>query len=643
MKKWILTLGILFIAGALAGQVDTLLYLQQAEESIEEISSASEEQEYSAEELLEELEEYDGPLNLNTLSYSAAVQRLGLSDYQYYQLQLYIEESGALVSVYELAAIAGFSQQDMERLEPLVVAEPIPKKKEFWKNLFKRCRNTLIVRDSWVLERQAGYDTSRPTHYDGSRDHLCFRYTFNSQDKLLIKISGEKDAGEQFFRGQQRYGFDFYSGSLALKGFGILRQAVIGDYRLNFGQGLVMGNSMLSGRGGDISQLRRFSTGIRAVAPTNESDFLRGTAVTIGNTAIQGTIFAGQQAGTNNYATGANIAFVHRHFRIGGRIASFFLRDTSSLRPPEYHLLTFQNLSAGIDYQTTIKKTLLYGEFSVTNSGKIAAMQGVNIALTPITRLAVIFRHYDIGFSAPLGKAFGANSKNSGETGLYLSVQHILNRKMELRTYFDYYLLRTPTYRLDAPVSVFDGGVALVCNLTRNNHLNLTYTFRGKSINGNESPYYNVLREQQQHRLRLVWQYQPSAHVSCKSGITWRITVLRQPSEHYQGLLLYQDVGVKCWKDRIAINARIAYFDTDRYDERLYAYENDVYYAFTIGSYYYQGVRGYLVLRFKYRFFTIWARVGQTYYIDRKIISSGLTQINKPHKTELRVQVAWNW
>ncbi len=113
--------------------------------------------------------------------------------------------------------------------------------------------------------------------------------------------------------------------------------------------------------------------------------------------------------------------------------------------------------------------------------------------------------------------------------------------------------------------------------------------------------------------------------------------------EHYTGLLLYQDIGITFNKPDIALHARVAYFDTDRYDERLYAYENDVYYAFSIGSYYYKGVRGYFVVRYKYKWLSIWLRLAHTYYIDRQIISSGLTQIDKPHKTEVKVQVMCNW
>jgi hypothetical protein len=105
-----------------------------------------------------------------------------------------------------------------------------------------------------------------------------------------------------------------------------------------------------------------------------------------------------------------------------------------------------------------------------------------------------------------------------------------------------------------------------------------------------------------------------------------------------KGILMYQDLIFAIKRPQISLYLRVAYFDTDTYDERLYAYENDVYYAFTVGSYYYQGMRAYLMLRYKIQNFSIWLRVSRTHYLDRETISSGLTQIDKPHKTEVKVQ-----
>jgi hypothetical protein len=62
------------------------------------------------------------------------------------------------------------------------------------------------------LEKSAGFEkTSTGTKYLGSPPKLFFRYRYQDKNLLQYGIVGDKDAGEQFFKGAQKYGFDFYS------------------------------------------------------------------------------------------------------------------------------------------------------------------------------------------------------------------------------------------------------------------------------------------------------------------------------------------------------------------------------------------------------------------------------------------------
>lgn len=63
----------------------------------------------------------------------------------------------------------------------------------------------------------------------------------------------------------------------------MLKRVVVGDFRVNFGQGLAFGTSLLSGKGGGADGLRRFADGLRPVAITNEGNVFRGAGFTIGN------------------------------------------------------------------------------------------------------------------------------------------------------------------------------------------------------------------------------------------------------------------------------------------------------------------------------------------------------------------------
>lgn len=626
-------------------QMDSAINTDQVIESIENIVTAEEEISIP-EEILEELTSWssDGKPNLNDLTYETATLRLKLTDYQYYQLQLYIENYGQLASIYELDAVDGFSKQDRERLSSLVNVFITQDKEPFFKNFFKRSKQSILVRYGQVLEPQAGYDTTRANHYLGDPSHVCFKYSFCTQDKLFIKLSGEKDAGEQFFRGKQRYGFDFYSGSISVKDAGIVRAAVIGDYRLIFGQGLVLGSSLLSGKGSSPDNLRRFSTGIRAIAPTNEGDFLRGGAITLGKRKLSGTLFAGRKFGSLDNTIGGDLSYRRALFKVGIRFAAYSTTDTTTedLHHRMRSTFNISGFNTAVDFQLIARKHLIFGEVAVNQQGRLGVLQTAVFNLSPTLKLATLFRYYDNNYTSPLGNAFGTKSDNSGETGLYITASWIANRNLEIDFYTDYYRFTWLSYRTDAPTAGMDFGLSAQYNFNRYSKLFCKYSFRSKSQNGGENLYFRGLAETQRHKFRLQWQNTPFSFLTLKTEIDWQLNHDVASNKNKQGALLYQDIGWEFQKVGIALHTRITYFDTDSYDERQYAYEDDVYYAFTIGSYYYKGIRGYVVLRYKYRFLSIWLRLSQTHYIDRLKISSGLSEIDKPHKTELKLQLLFS-
>lgn len=644
MKRLIISIlaTLLFCYSKAYGQEDSLLQKQingYLDFSIDEISD---EENTISEEFLEQLSELEkDSFNLNALPYDIAIHTLHFTDYQYYQLQLYIENYGQLASIYELHAVDGFSKEFITKLKPFLYVAFIQENQPFFKNLFSKAKQTLWVRYGRIMEPQVGYDTTQRKHYEGKPGHACFRYTFTSQDKFTIKFAGEKDPGEQFFKGAQRKGFDFYGGSLNIKNVGILKDLIIGDFRVNFGQGVVMGSTLLSGKGGNPSTLRRFSTGVRAIASTNENDFLRGSAVSLGKTKLSGTFFWGREYGSLTNSVGLNINYNHPQFKIGFRLLSNSYTDTLSNKLSRKLLSSIipQNLTLSTDYQTTLKRALLYGEIAITEKGKTGMVHAILLNITPTLKSAILFRHYNKDFHASLGGAFGTNSTNSGETGLYITSSWIINKQLTLQSFVDYYRLTWTSYRTHAPITGKDIGGTLFCQIRRNSLLSLRYSFREKAKDSAEQTYYKQLQNHNKHKLTLTWNNEFFTTFKTKTGFQLHLNTIDASTHGKKGVLIYQDIALNFRKYDLSLRARIAYFDTDSYDERLSVYEDDVYYAFTIGSYYYQGIRGYVVLRYKWKWLAVWFRLAHSYYTNQTSISSGLNLINKPHKTDLTLQL----
>ena len=73
---------------------------------------------------------------------------------------------------------------------------------------------------------------------------------------------------------------------------------------------------------------------------------------------------------------------------------------------------------------------------------------------------------------------------------------------------------------------------------------------------------------------------------------------------------------------------------------RIYAYENDILYAFSIPAYYGNGFRTYLNMKYSLSGkVECWLKFANTHWTDRDIISSGYNQINGSNKTELKLQL----
>jgi hypothetical protein len=107
------------------------------------------------------------------------------------------------------------------------------------------------------------------------------------------------------------------------------------------------------------------------------------------------------------------------------------------------------------------------------------------------------------------------------------------------------------------------------------------------------------------------------------------------------GFLIFQDAVYKSQQRPFSINGRIAYFNTDGYDSRLYAYENDVLYSFSIPPLYGQGFRSYL--NFQHSFsshLSFWLKFAATLQMAQ---TTGETTINSSVKSEIKLQLRYQF
>ena len=649
--------------------------LENIESIIEEkMEYAGDEADFS-EELRELLRQGNGKININSVSAEIAVLKLQLSDYQYYQLQKYIDTYGEIVSVYELQAVEGFDKTLVDRIAPMIEVGASKRTKPF-AHFFRNGRHEILLRYGQILEKQDGYAATKENGYLGSPARLAFKYTFESNNIFSLGLSGEKDAGEQFFKGTQKQGFDFYSFHVEVKNIKLLRKVVIGDYRLNFGQGVVIGSGLSGAKGGGAGSCRKFTTGIRAVTPMNEGEFFRGAAAEIGNAEYNGTLFYshsfydgklthngsdgellfdGSLNNTGYHRTANEVAKKNAlmkrmygfHFQLNKRIFRLgvqgvrtdFNHEIIASETPyqKYRFSGKGNSNLSIDYQLIMKRHLLYGEIGADKNFRIGLLQGATFNIDPRVKMSAIFRYYDRKYIALNSNAFGDDSQNQNETGIYVVTDIVLGRRIEMSISGDFHRHQWLRYGVDAPVTGCDFICKTDISPTRNMKINLRYDYRHKTGSAG-GEYMNGIENRHRHRFRATFTYAPYNFLKLKTEAGFLANARSSDKKIKSGVLLLQDVDINFEKAGVGIKARLAYFDTDSYDERIYAYESDLLYSFTINPHFDTGIRGYLMIKYGHKWFDIWVRVARTFYTNRESIGSGLEKIATPHKTELKVQ-----
>ena len=94
-----------------------------------------------------------------------------------------------------------------------------------------------------------------------------------------------------FFKGAQNRGFDFYSFHLFARKIGPIQSFAVGDFTVNMGQGLIQWQSLAFRKSVDVLGLKRQSPVLRPYNSAGEFNFHRGGGITIQKGDAEATAF----------------------------------------------------------------------------------------------------------------------------------------------------------------------------------------------------------------------------------------------------------------------------------------------------------------------------------------------------------------
>jgi hypothetical protein len=625
--------------------------------------------------MIEDLEGFaENPLNINATTASELSRLYLLNDIQIAKLLEYIKNFGPAFSIYEFQAIDGFSPDLLQKLEPFIRFGTRTEKKKL-ADAFQYTKNQLLLRNTGTVQKANGYlpNNEGITPYEGNQYRYYSQFRLNADDRIQAGITAEKDPGEAFFSGSNPAGFDYYSAHFAANLNSTFEQIVAGDYLVRAGQGLVIWQGYTSGKSENVLEISKTNQGIRPSTGVDENLFFRGAATTAKFGRMRFSLFYSQKKDDGNlagndstgiYVTSLQTSGYHRtsseindenvvkNINYGAAFSLIFNNlkigatvTRQQLNPPfypagelynRYRFSGNENLNGGIDYQFVHGKYQLFGEAAISKSGGKAVVQGAVIRLNDQFGFSALFRHFDRNYQALWANTFAEGSNMSNESGMYFGVRLLPVKFVTLSAYSDFYRSGWINYSTAAPAIGWDLMVQTNVVLSRNMEFYLRFKNEEKEAKFTLDERYVNLPEQTQ-KLRFNLNYKPSEFISLKSRAEF---ASYHGMTKETGFMIFQDLKYNPVKIPVSFSVRVAWFFTDSYNTRIYAYENDLLYTFSIPAFYGKGIRSYLNLQYRVSSkIDFWFKIANTGYTDRDEISSGYNAISGNNRTELKIQL----
>lgn len=625
------------------------------------------------------------PLNMNTAGFDSLKMLFWLSDAQIDQLLEYREKYGNFLHLNELLLVTGIGRKDLENLLPFVTLG-IMTAQERRISLKKRMRHELLTKGRINFPLQEGYKRYSPRDFAKERDYkrkienrfhgpplgTLIKYKWAMSNHLQVGITLENDPGEGYFSANQRTGFDFLSAHLRIATERWMRSCIVGDYRLQWGQGLIAWGGFASGKSDVAVGNEKSARGITPYTSTDENNYLRGVAFNLrplpsfsadlffsakstdGNLVSADTLSEEDYVSVSIYesgyhrnnaeckkkhalkelTTGLSLHWNTYRFKLGTN--ALYYNFTPALLPRGDVYQQYQDSGdnrwlISLDYKTSVRNIYLFGETAYSDQGAWATLNGLRWGIDWLST-SLLYRRYGKRYVSRYASGFGEFSNTSNEEGVYLGCYLTPVKNLKINLYYDWFHYFSPRYRATIPGYGKEvmGSVNyrhFICE----HHLHIKYEVRPEDLKGKGS----VRRKKAEYRYQL----------NCKLAKCWELRTrfsmshYRKDASRERGYMVYEDVIYAARNAKLKMQYRLAWFNTT-YQARIYTYENNVLYGYSFPFFNGEGWRTYLNLSWKpVRKLTCYLKAGLTIYPGIPSLSSGVTKVEGNKLCDVTLQL----
>lgn len=455
----------------------------------------------------------------------------------------------------------------------------------------------------------------------------------------ILNFSGgyiiEKDYGERRINDLTNFFVEY-------RGSGFLRKFIAGNYILQFGQGILMWRPVSLGKGSDaiLPAVRSFENYSSGYVSTDEVKPMFGGIVNLkfknfefvlfySKTNLASSVdsvgkvkyidFSGINTGNEVFVlrnlTGGIASFRWRNFSFG--ILNFYEKLNRDFLPSASKPFQKESFYSGLEFDLYFRNMNLFGEIASRKFLSFSYVVGLTAGFGDLN-FVFHFRKLSPNFISINGNVFSERYNEAwNEEGFYSGVKFKI-WKIRFSGYWD--IFKFPKFDFNDVKSGDDRRIEISFAVSRN--VNFKFMFRQKTtIEGikdidefGRAFWGEGVESRRNIRFEIENKFKK---VSFKSRVE---AVRRNLKGVEKGFLIYQGVRYEVFGN-LKIYARIAFFKTDSYWSRIYVYEDDIDGVVSLIPFYGNGLRWYLVVRYKFgELFSLQIKYGESFFMNGELV-----------------------
>ena len=520
----------------------------------------------------------ENPMDLNEVTGEDLSRLMFLSDEQIDAILMYQYQHG-FREVYELQLIDCLKDYEIRNLLPFVKVgeeargEEVRGDEVYFREVFHYAKHEMTLR----------VDARNMEDFVGDPMYGKLRYRFNYQNRVQVGVTAMMATGDGQLAMGERWD---YGGYIQLKDIGPMRTIVAGNYQASFGYGLVVGSPFKRGKIAYIQSTATTDEGLKKFSSVGDSyNYFHGVGATARVKWADLSAFYSLRQGKEaawNHVVGMNATARWKKLKVG-------VTGVESLKSNVESQKLSDKGAMGANVRYNWGKVDVWGEVAASHTEQWGWGTIMGVRVNPISdlNLLAIYRYYSPEYDNIYANALSSKTRVYNEHGGYLGVEYNRLRNWQLSVFGDVWKEGYETMVQADFLSQKDYKMHMRLRAKRKNEID-TYSARW---NG-------------------VWAL---GEWKLKTQVDANMVYAKEKWSY--GFSVFQDVEYRFVKVPFVLQFRAQAFDAREWNNRVYMYENDVLYAYSIPFVYGLGGRFWLNARYKINdTFAVYLRVSETVY-----------------------------